>query len=108
MRRSNDFEAKLARSNKFRSFVTVLALCSATALADPPKDAPIQGVPSDQFVLLTQESAIAVAKRVVSCEAERDRLRETAQIPVWIPIVVGVVALGAGVGLGVGIAKVAK
>ena len=50
---------------------------------------------------------ITLAKKLTSLEAENAHLRNTVtmSVPVWVPIVVGAVALGAGVGLGYGISR---
>lgn len=56
-------------------------------------------------LFLSEPQAVAQAKRVAACEAERDSLKGNLGVPVWVPVVVGVLALGAGTGLGVLLVK---
>ena len=76
------------------------ALLALPALADPPADAPIiftanpdgsRTVPAESWVRLAQSKA--------ACTAERDELRKSSHIPLWVPIAVGALAFGAGAGL---------
>lgn len=84
--------------------VLVLVVClglSEKIRADTPDggtDAP------RAVVVLPADVAIADAKRLVGCEAERDELRKVV-MPLWVPVVVGVLALGAGVGVGYAVAQ---
>lgn len=52
-------------------------------------------------LLLSESAAIETAKRIKSCEAKVPVLEDAVktQIPVWVPIVVGVLAASAGVGV---------
>lgn len=75
-------------------------LVALPALADTPDggtDAP------RAVVVLPADVAVADAKRLVGCEAERDELRREV-MPLWVPVVVGVLAMGAGVGIGYAVA----
>lgn len=81
--------------------IALALLLALPALADTPDggtDAP------RAVVVLPADVAIADAKRLVGCEAERDELRKVV-MPLWVPVVVGVLALGAGVGVGYAVAQ---
>lgn len=80
-----------------------LALCLAVpALADPlPADAPLAAAP----VCYSEADSLLLAKHTARLEAENASLRDSAGIPLWIPVVVGVLALGAGVGVGVAVGR---
>jgi hypothetical protein len=80
-----------------------LVLVSTLALADTPDAARVMSAGSvlpDDAVCLTPSAAVAAAKRITACEAERVELRKDVW-PSWVPIVLGVVVFGAGVGVGV-------
>ena len=45
-------------------------------------------------LFLSEPQAIAQAKRVSACEAERDSLKANLGVPVWVVVAVGVIAAG--------------
>lgn len=83
------------------------ALVALPCVAEEPvKD--VEGF-APVFCLEPQERT-TLAKKLVSLQAENERLTAsvTMSVPVWVPLVVGVVALGVGVGVGYGISQVKK
>ncbi len=85
------------RAVKALALLLTVAL-SAPAWADPPADAPAL---TPRTVTLTEAEAVAAAKRVVSCEAERDVLRRGPPVGVVVLVAAVAVVVGGAVGAGV-------
>ena len=84
----------------------LVTLLTLPALADPPKDAPIVfTVNPDGSRTIPAESWVRLAQDKAACTTERDALRSTHGVPLWVPIAVGVVALGAGAAVGFTLSK---
>lgn len=90
-----------------------LVLCCSLASAQPA-DAPVVELPvivaagdtvPHDGLLLSAAGAVAQAKRVAACEAERDSLRASqVSWPLVIAAVVGALLVGGAVGAGVAVA----
>lgn len=82
-----------------------LVLVAGIAFADPPKDAPV----NTTTVTLTEHEMDMLVNRLARFEAEAEACKEEVKkapvVPVWVAVVVGVLAVGAGVGVGYGVAK---
>lgn len=98
-----------------KTLALVMLLCASSAVAQdngaplPPSDTPVklelgQAAPS-RGLFLPEAKAIAEAKYVKACTAEREELRKSAGVAWWVPVLIGVAALSVGVGVGVGVAK---
>lgn len=97
-----------------KSILVALITSISAYAADPtPVDAPfavaLEEAQPAPFpgILLNKPAAVAAAKELTSCRAEIPALRESVsnQIPLWVPIVVGVLAAGAAASATYGIVK---
>lgn len=70
---------------------------AAPAWADPPPDSPL----APRTVTLTEVEAVAAAKRIASCEAERDVLRRGPPVGVVVLVAAVAAVVGGAVGAGV-------
>jgi len=85
-----------------------LALCLCLALPAMAQDVAAPDAPLKAVVLepgqaapskglfLSEPLALSQAKRVASCEAERDSLKANMGVPLWLTVTVAVLAAGAG------------
>lgn len=91
-----------------RKILVVVLLCAFGAFGQP-SDIPLKETPLAPVEVCVPESdAIAMAKHITRIDAENVQLKKDATLPVWIPIVVGVLALGMGVSAGYVVAKAIK
>lgn len=82
--------------------VPVKVTSDAPIIVHKGSEVPVDGL------LLSDELAIAVAKEIKSCSAERVALENDKKMSIILPVVVGVVAASAGVVGGVFIGKALK
>ncbi len=95
-----------------KSIILSLVMISQVVLAEPPPDAPVMKLQKGQFapydgVLLTGDKSVETAKRIVSCETERNELKAGHVSTTMIVLLVVAGALVGG-GVGYGAAKLVK
>lgn len=92
-----------------KAIAILIALAVFPAFASDPAPTPDGPLNEKEPELcLPLSDAQLLAQHIKRSDAENAQLKKDATLPIWIPIVVGIVAVGAGVSVGVAVGRATK